>query len=163
MNFTWFLYVLFESLASKLHKQLKNRYFNQKIIFVQTRWSLTGYLLQGNRSFPVSSFMFRYIKIQSHRFFGGPNIYGPGSGLFATVSFDERKVRLFHEGVDAEELLNCLPGDWSMREWSKRGSSLQQDMTTLWSTCLKGFLTEILPLLLLAGKRAGKKLRREVS
>lgn len=52
--------------------------------------------------------MFRYIKIQSHRFFGGPNIYGPGSGLFATVSFDERKVRLFHEGVDAEELQQLL-------------------------------------------------------
>ena len=52
--------------------------------------------------------MFRYIKIQSHRFFGGPNIYGPGSGLFATVSFDERKVRLFHEGIDAEELQQLL-------------------------------------------------------
>ena len=52
--------------------------------------------------------MFRHISIQSHKFLGGPNIYGPVSGLFATVSFDEKEVQVFHEKIDAEALGHLL-------------------------------------------------------
>lgn len=52
--------------------------------------------------------MFRRINIQAHKFLEGPNIYDRVSGLFATVSFDEKDVRIFREKVDAEALGHLL-------------------------------------------------------
>ncbi len=51
--------------------------------------------------------MIRYFTIQSKKFFSGPNIYGRVSGLLATVSFDEKEVRL-QEGFNADELGRLL-------------------------------------------------------